>query len=169
MEDFPAIFDQSSGSRRSSPAPVVLRFAYPFPWGKQSLTRLAAFISGHCMFQITITKTYSQGALILWAPSGEHVLNLFMMGYHGHNIYIYCLCNYIYIISYVNIYIYIYTIICIRICIHYNIYIYIHIWPASMTLSIYMWMNLIITSLRFPSLAWWWTYRGIIPIAGTTQ
>ena len=122
MEDFPAIFDRSSGSRRSSPAPV-LRFAYAFPWGKQSLTRLAAFISGHCMFQITITKTYSQGALILWAASGEQVLNLFMMGYHGHNIYIYnFLCNYIYIISYVTIYIY--TIICIRICIHYNIYIY---------------------------------------------
>ena len=115
MEDFPAIFDQSSGSRRSSPAPVVLRFAYAFPWGKQSLTRLAAFISGHCMFQITITKTYSQGALILWAASGEQVLNLLLMGYHGQKyiyiivyvtIYIYnFLCNYIYIFNYMHTYV----------------------------------------------------------------
>lgn len=115
MEDFPAIFDLSSGSRRSSPAPVVLQFAYAFPWGKQSLTRLAAFISGHCMSQITITKTYSPGALMLWAASGEQVLNLFMMGYYRDIIYIYnCICNYLY------------SIICIRIYIHYSISIYIY-------------------------------------------
>ena len=127
MEDFPAIFDQSSGSRRSSPAPVVLRFAYPFPWGKQSLTRLAAFISGHCMFQITITKTYSQGALILWAPSGEHVLNLFMMGYHGHNIYIYIVYVTIYIHNFLCKYIYIYIYNYMHTYMH-TLYIYIYIY-----------------------------------------
>jgi len=32
--------------------------------GKQSLTRLAAFISGHVLFQITITKTYNEGTFM---------------------------------------------------------------------------------------------------------
>ena len=41
--------------------------------GKQSLTRLAAFISGHYQFQITITKTYGD-ASFLEAPASLKLL-----------------------------------------------------------------------------------------------